>query len=134
MRKLAFILPLILLLLLACAAGKQASGNGQEKTSISDQIKSGMRQEKDIAESILFNARVLLNTGIITPVQYVQVRTAYEKLRKTQNALVDSYVLIMQSPTAANSSAYQLNAMQLIKDIKALTDLAVSLGVIKEGT
>lgn len=104
----------------------------QVQTSIANDAKQGIKTEKDIAESILFNARVLLNTQLITLDQYKMIRDAYEKLRKTQDTILDSYILLLRSPTSVNQSKYQLDTLQLIKDIQALTSLAQKFGVIKE--
>lgn len=104
----------------------------QVQTSIANDVKQGIKTEKDIAESILFNARVLLNTQLITLDQYKMIRDAYEKLRKTQDTILDSYILLLRSPTSVNQSKYQLDTLQLIKDIQALTSLAQKFGVIKE--
>jgi hypothetical protein len=119
----------VVLLLVGCAG--QPTTPGSAPTSGFDQFAQGVRTEKEIAETVLFNARVLLNAGMINGSQYQLVRDAYSKLQMTQNALVESYKAMLRNPSGPASGTFQLNAMQLIKDLQTLTQLATRMGVIK---
>jgi hypothetical protein len=122
-------LVVVAVMLLGCAG--QPATPGAPAPSGFDQFAGGVQTEKGIAEAVLFNARVLLNTGMITGQQYQAVRDAYSKLQKTQNALVESYKGMLQAPSGPASGQFQLNSLQLIKDLQTLTQLGTSLGLIK---
>jgi hypothetical protein len=119
----------VAVLLFGCAG--QPATPGAPAVSGFDQFAQGVQTEKGIAEAVLFNARVLLNTGMINGSQYQLVRDAYVKLQKTQNALVESYKGMIQAPAGPAAGQFQLNALQLIKDLQTLTQLGTRLGLIK---
>lgn len=129
-RKLHVLFGLTFLLAVAVLGCATTAKDGTTITAY-DQFKSGVATEKGIAEAILFNARVLYNQKVITADQYGQVRLAYEKLRVTQNSLLDSYAAMIQKPNSPASGKFQLDSVQLIKDIQTLMSLGTTFGVIK---
>ncbi len=120
---------LVTVVAIACIVYGLTGCASQTGTTASSTLKQGMSIAKGVAESILFNARVLQNAGKITETQFNQVRAAYDTLEAGERGLLTSLTTFAQNPTPANQNLYQLDVMKLIRDMQTLTSVAMTLGI-----
>jgi len=115
---------LIAIAFLAAACSMATSG-----LAIKDAAMQAVKTEKEIAESILFDARVLYNTGHIQKEQFDSIRKSYDELKAAQDVLIDAYAAWLRAPNTENESLYRVNVLRVINIMKVLTGLAAAAGV-----
>ena len=68
-------------------------------------VLNGSKATKDTAETVLYEARVAQNNGIITAEQFGEIRTAYDELRQAQDAVINLRLAHLANPTESGQKA-----------------------------
>jgi len=84
---------------------------------------------KVAAESLLYDARVLQNQGVITPDQFAQIRKIYDQLSIAQSIAIDARKMVIVYNTAENQDKVRLTMSNVTALSSQLLDLAISLGI-----
>ena len=85
---------------------------------------------KVTAETILFDARVLMNKKVITPVQFDSMLKVYDQLKVAQDIAIDARIAVIKTnsaPDALNKANLAMN--NVISLSMRLLTLAESMGI-----
>jgi len=79
---------------------------------------------KVTAETILYEARVLLNNGKITAQDFDVIKTSYDYLQKAQDAAIDARIAAIRIGTAEANQKWQVAWEQVLRLSNNLINLA----------
>lgn len=68
-------------------------------------VLNGSKATKDVAETVLYDARVAQNNGIITEKQFEEIRAAYDELKEAQDMVIDLRLAYLKNPTDYGQNA-----------------------------
>jgi hypothetical protein len=88
---------------------------------------------KVTAETILYQARVAHNDGILSDDQFYKVRDAYDKFRDAQNVAIDARKSLIAYNTAENQNKANIAMNEVLKLSTEFLALAQSLGLMEGG-
>jgi len=84
---------------------------------------------KVAAESLLYDARVLQNKGMITADQFNQVRKVYDQLKQAQDIAIDARKAVITYNTTDNQAKAQAATSSVVSLSTQLIGLAQSMGI-----
>lgn len=84
---------------------------------------------KVAAESLLYDARVLQNKGMITADQFNQVRKVYDQLKQAQDIAIDARKAVISYNTAENKAKATTAMSNVLSLSTQLVGLAQSMGI-----
>ena len=84
---------------------------------------------KVAAESLLYDARVLQNKGMITADQFNQVRKVYDQLKQAQDIAIDARKAVITYNTADNQAKASTAMSSVVSLSTQLIGLAQSMGI-----